>query len=166
MSDRIVMRREEAHMTSLLNIRRRVASIRDTVCRDIEGELVMEAEPDWPDTMAAISSVSRQLSNLVEEIDPVFQYFAFQPVRSTAVPSHLSLFLSTRPLTEMETGGIGAGNDVSRSLSMEDEQTNSCSSFEDMNEIVQIHNSTVASLEGAFQSAISGLLEPGSDDSH
>ncbi len=27
-------------MTSLLNIRRRVASIRDTVCRDIEGELV------------------------------------------------------------------------------------------------------------------------------
>ncbi len=27
-------------MTSLMNIRRRVASIRDTVCRDIEGELV------------------------------------------------------------------------------------------------------------------------------
>ncbi len=29
-------------MTSLLNIRRRVASIRDTVCRDIEGELVRD----------------------------------------------------------------------------------------------------------------------------
>ncbi len=34
------MRFQEAHMTSLQNIRRRVASIRDTICKDIEGELV------------------------------------------------------------------------------------------------------------------------------
>ncbi|CAM9393903.1 unnamed protein product [Chrysoparadoxa australica] len=71
-------------------------------------ELLQNPNPDWPGILNSCQVIARQLSDLADEIDPVLQFFTFQPTNPTATPEELPLLLSTLAPPEAEGGGPAA----------------------------------------------------------
>ncbi|KAG5177181.1 hypothetical protein JKP88DRAFT_333376 [Tribonema minus] len=146
----------ESSIPALNAVRNQANAIRTTLTHHIERELRMNGNPSWPELINSFQVVARQLADLAEDVDPVLQFFAFQPVRPTANPAHIPLFLSTRPLAEMDAAdaklracregkeGEGAGAASGGAAAGED--------------VAETYNTAVQSAEDAYEKASQAVL--------
>jgi len=134
----------DAPTQALANVGRQAADIRNNFAQHIDAELRMNINPSWPELLNGFQQVARQLYDLTEDIDPVLELFALQPVRPTATPSHIALFLSTRPLAEMDSA------DQAELAQAEQQRQEENESDGDLLDAVEAHNDRMLQLEHEY----------------
>ncbi|CAN0019122.1 unnamed protein product, partial [Scytosiphon promiscuus] len=93
---------------AVTHVRSQAAAIRKTTSEYLKGELLRgerlsNGDPKWPSILGSFHVAANQVVELAEEVDPVLSFFAYQPVRATAKPGDIPMFLSTKLMPRSET---------------------------------------------------------------
>ncbi|CAM9298775.1 unnamed protein product, partial [Sphacelaria rigidula] len=94
---------QEHCQTAVTQVRSQAIAVRKTAAEYLKGELLRgerqtNGDPKWPAVLGSFHIAANQVAELVEDVDPVLSYFAYQPLRATAKPGDIPTFLSTKLL--------------------------------------------------------------------
>ncbi|CAN0184778.1 unnamed protein product [Ectocarpus sp. 6 AP-2014] len=86
---------------AVTHVRSKAAAIRKTTSEYLKGELLRgerltNGDPKWPSILSSFDVAANQVVELAEEVDPVLNFFAYQPLRATAKSGDIPMFLSTK----------------------------------------------------------------------
>eukprot|EP00752_Nemacystus_decipiens_P010117 g9018.t1 len=94
--------------SAVTNVRSQAAAIRKTTSEYLKGELLRgeglaNGDPKWPSILSSFHVAANQVVELAEEVDPVLSFFAYQPLRATAKPGDIPMFLTTKLLPRSDS---------------------------------------------------------------